>query len=135
MPIESLATVSPSAVAADIEDLCARTGFSRFPVMSTTGALNGYLHIKDVLETDEERRLRRINPKWIRPLATVRADDLLHDALETLQTRGAHMARVVRPDGTLLGVATLEDVLEELVGEIRDGAHHAQHAPGADHSS
>ena len=52
------------------------------------------------------------------------ADDLLHDALETLQRRGAHMARVVDGDGATLGVATLEDVLEELVGEIRDAAHH-----------
>ncbi len=40
-----------------------------------------------------------------------------------LQVRGAHMALVVDPDGAVLGVATLEDVIEELVGEIRDAAH------------
>nr|WP_278259651.1 hypothetical protein [Nocardioides convexus] len=40
-----------------------------------------------------------------------------------LQRRGAHMARVVQGDGTTLGVAALEDVIEELVGEIRDAAH------------
>jgi CBS domain containing-hemolysin-like protein len=34
------------------------------------------------------------------------------------------MARVVRRDGEVLGLVTLEDVLEELVGEIRDGSHH-----------
>ena len=50
-------------------------------------------------------------------------DGALRDALETLQRRGAHMARVVDADGTTLGVATLEDVIEELVGEIRDAAH------------
>ena len=33
------------------------------------------------------------------------------------------MARVVGPDGEVLGLATLEDVIEELVGEIRDAAH------------
>ena len=43
--------------------------------------------------------------------------------LEGLQRRGAHMARVVDADGDTLGVATLEDVIEELVGEIRDAAH------------
>jgi CBS domain containing-hemolysin-like protein len=53
----------------------------------------------------------------------VRADDLLHDTLEKLQRRGAHMARVVDETGRTLGVATLEDVIEELVGEIRDSAH------------
>ena len=87
------------------------------------GELLGYLHIKDVLETDEARRQRVIDDKWIRPFATVASDDLLHDALETLQRRGAHMARVVDGDGTTLGVVTLEDVIEELVGEIRDAAH------------
>ena len=51
-------------------------------------------------------------------------DDLLHDALESLQRRGAHMARVVDRDGSVLGLVTLEDVIEELVGEIRDAAHH-----------
>ena len=49
--------------------------------------------------------------------------DLLHEVLETLRRRGAHMARVVDADGRLVGLATLEDVIEELVGEIRDAAH------------
>jgi CBS domain containing-hemolysin-like protein len=53
----------------------------------------------------------------------MRATDALHEALETLQRKGAHMARVVDQDGVTLGLATLEDVLEELVGEIRDAAH------------
>jgi CBS domain containing-hemolysin-like protein len=43
--------------------------------------------------------------------------------LETLQRKGAHMAVVVDGDGATLGLATLEDVIEELVGEIRDAAH------------
>jgi CBS domain containing-hemolysin-like protein len=83
----------------------------------------GYLHIKDVLEPDPERRLRPIDDKWFRPFASVHPEDALHDALETLQRKGAHMARVVDASGTTIGVATLEDVIEELVGEIRDAAH------------
>ena len=91
--------------------------------MDDDGDLLGYLHIKDVLEPDEARAASRvIDDKWIRPFATVRRRPL-HDALETLQRRGAHMARVVDGDGTTLGLATLEDVIEELVGEIRDAAH------------
>jgi CBS domain containing-hemolysin-like protein len=123
MPPETLTTVRRGSTAADIEVLCASTGYSRFPVEGEDGELLGYLHIKDVLETDEERRTRVVEDKWTRPFATVAADDLLHDALETLQRRGAHMARVVDADGGTLGVATLEDVIEELVGEIRDAAH------------
>jgi CBS domain containing-hemolysin-like protein len=109
---------------ADVEALCASTGFSRFPVAAPDGTLLGYLHIKDALESDDDRRSRVIEDKWVRPFATVHPDDLLHDALESLQVKGAHMARVVERDGTVIGLVTLEDVLEELVGEIRDAAHH-----------
>jgi CBS domain containing-hemolysin-like protein len=120
---ETLQTVRRGSTGADVEALCASTGFSRFPVVGDDGALLGYLHIKDVLETDEARRQRVVEDKWIRPFALVRSDDLLHDTLEKLQRRGAHMARVVDGQGDTVGVATLEDVIEELVGEIRDTAH------------
>ena len=95
MPPATLTTVLRGSTPADVEALCAATGFSRFPVVSAEDDLLGYLHIKDVLEPDEQRRQQPIDDKWIRPFATVAADDLLHDALETLQRRGAHMARVV----------------------------------------
>jgi len=124
MSLGSLATLPRGASAEDVEDLCASTGFSRFPVCDTQGQPVGYLHIKDVLETDPVRRARAIDDKWIRSFASVRDTDVLHDALESLQRRGAHMARVIDDDGHLLGLVTLEDVLEELVGEIRDAAHH-----------
>jgi len=125
MTPDTLTTVRRGSTVADVEALCASTGYSRFPVEGEGGELLGYLHIKDVLETDEERRQRVVEDKWTRPFATVAADDLLHDALETLQRRGAHMARVVDGDGETLGVVTLEDVIEELVGEIRDASQQA----------
>jgi CBS domain containing-hemolysin-like protein len=132
MPPETLQTVRRGSSGADVEALCAATGFSRFPVVDDAepdGRLLGYLHIKDVLETDDKRRNRPVEDKWIRPFAPVRADDLLHETLEKLQRRGAHMARVVDDQGDTLGVATLEDVIEELVGEIRDTAHQETGAP------
>ena len=119
---QTLATVDRGSSGADVEALCATTGFSRFPV-SDGAELIGYLHIKDVLEPDPTRRERPLDEKWIRPFAAVHPEDPLHTALERLQRRGAHMARVVDGAGTTLGVATLEDVIEELVGEIRDAAH------------
>ena len=132
MPVEGLSTVLRGSTAAGVEALCAATGFSRFPVADPDGTLLGYLHIKDVLESDEERRQRPVDDKWVRPFATVGPDDLLHEALESLQVRGAHMARVVRRDGEVLGLVTLEDVLEELVGVIRDGSHHEAGASAAE---
>jgi CBS domain containing-hemolysin-like protein len=123
MPPESLTTVRRGSTVADVETVCAATGYSRFPVTAEDGELIGYLHIKDVLETDSERRGRAVDDKWIRPFALVTVESPLHEALETLQRRGAHMARVVDREGVTLGLATLEDVIEELVGEIRDGSH------------
>jgi len=123
MPPESLTTVRRGSSVADVEAVCAATGYSRFPVAADDGELVGYLHIKDVLETDPALRTRAVDDKWIRPFAPVTSDAPLHDALETLQRRGAHMARVVDLAGVTLGLATLEDVIEELVGEIRDGSH------------
>lgn len=123
MPTETLTTVPRGASGAEVEAVCAATGYSRFPVRAESGDLIGYLHVKDVLEVDERRRLRPVDDKWIRPFASVRRDDPLHSALEALQRRGAHMGRVVGKDGSTLGLVTLEDLLEELVGEIRDAAH------------
>jgi len=123
LPLERLTVVRRGASGAEVEALCGATGYSRFPVAAESGELVGYLHIKDVLEPDEARRRRPVEEKWVRPFATVAPDDLLHDALETLQRRGAHMARVIDGDGATIGLATLEDLIEELVGEIRDAAH------------
>lgn len=120
---ETLTTVQRGTTAADVEELCASTGYSRFPVVGDDGSLLGYLHIKDVLEPDERRRQRPLDDKWIRPFAPIGADDALHDALASLQRRGAHMGLVVDDTGAVQGLVTLEDVIEELVGEIRDAAH------------
>jgi CBS domain containing-hemolysin-like protein len=123
LPLDRLQTVPRSARAADVEKLCAETGFSRFPVVGSDGTLVGYLHIKDVLEPDPHGRARPIEGQWIRPFATVSADATLVEGLTVLQAKGAHMALVVDEHGATLGVATLEDVIEELVGVIRDASH------------
>jgi CBS domain containing-hemolysin-like protein len=123
LPLDQLETVERGARAADVEVICANTGYSRFPVVGDDGELVGYLHIKDVLQADPHGRARIVEEKWVRPFAGVRDTDTLVTALQTLQAQGAHMARVVDEASTVLGVITLEDVIEELVGEIRDAAH------------
>ena len=123
LPLSTLSVVRRDATPADLEALCADTGFSRFPVTDDDDALIGYLHIKDVLSSDPASRDQPIRERWIRSFAKVRDTDLLHDVLATLQRTGAHLARVEDAERTLLGLVTMEDVLEELVGEIRDGAH------------
>jgi CBS domain containing-hemolysin-like protein len=119
LPRDGLVTIPPAATPVDVERACAETGFSRFPVLDATGEIAGYLHIKDILETDDASRLEPIADKWLRPLATVVVGSGLYEALRTMQARGSHMARVADQAGVVLGVIMLEDVLEELVGEIR----------------
>lgn len=123
LPLEGLETVRRGTRASDVEAVCAHTGYSRFPVVDDAGELVGYLHIKDVLQSDPHGRARVVEDKWIRPFAAVRGDDTLVQALQTIQAKGAHMAQVVDAAARVIGVATLEDVIEELVGEIRDAAH------------
>ena len=123
MPLSGLHTIGKGARASEVEEACAETGYSRFPVVDATGAPIGYLHIKDTLQVDPAGRARMVENKWIRPFATLRHSDTLVDALKTMQARGAHMARVVADDGEVIGLVALEDLIEELVGEIRDAAH------------
>ena len=127
LPTSTLAVVNRGGTLGDVERQCITTGFSRFPVTADPASpdLVGYIHVKDVLDTDPARRDETVLDKWVRPLATVRPGTLLHDALVAMQTKDAHLARVVEADGSVVGVAAMEDVIEELVGEIRDAAHRA----------
>ncbi len=122
---DSLVTVSRGCPVTKVEDACAETGFSRFPVDGEGGELMGYIHVKDVLDTDPQPD-DRLEDEWLRSFATVHPDQRLHEALSVLRRRGAHMGQVVDDEGQMLGVVTLEDVLEELVGEIRDALNPAR---------
>jgi len=115
---DALVTVDPGATPADVEHLVARTGFSRFPVVDD-GELVGYLHLKDVLYAEDDDRDLPV-PRWrVRALAVVSPDDEVEETLAAMQRTGAHLARV-DVDGRAVGVVFLEDILEELVGEVRD---------------
>jgi CBS domain containing-hemolysin-like protein len=119
--LPDLVTVTPDSTPAELEQRCATTGFSRFPVRDADGDLAGYIHVKDMLALPADQRDRPVPRRLIRPLATVTADRPLRDVLAAMQRQGAHLTRVIEPtDRHLTGVAALEDVLEELVGEVRD---------------
>lgn len=120
LPTSSLTTVGLGTTPADIERLVARQGFSRYPVTDAAGEIAGYLHLKDILYADDDRHEQPIPPKRVRRLATVREDDEIEDVLATMQLTGAHLARVIDADARVTGVVFLEDVLEELVGEVTD---------------
>jgi CBS domain containing-hemolysin-like protein len=119
VPLERLVTVPVGSTPAEVERLVTRTGFSRFPVARGEDLI-GYLHLKDLLYADDERHEQPVPDKRIRNLVSVSTGDEVEEALATMQRAGTHLARVIDQDGRTQGVLFLEDVLEELVGEVRD---------------
>ena len=120
VPVADLVTVPSDATPDDIERLVAKHGFSRYPTIDTAGELTGYLHLKDVLYADDTDRGEPVPRKRLRRLATVLPEDEVEDVLTTMQRTGTHLARVVDGHGAVIGVVFLEDVIEELVGEVTD---------------
>lgn len=108
---------------ADLEQAVAETGFSRFPITGKDGSFLGYVHVKDVLDRfDDSLPGTIIHRSEIRPLTIVDATGTMDEALQTLHQKSAHMAQV-RDRGELLGVITLEDLIEEYVGTFSDWTH------------
>ncbi|MBG0853687.1 HlyC/CorC family transporter [Streptomyces spinoverrucosus] len=108
------------ATAADAANLTHATGLSRFPVYrDSLDQVIGTVHIRDVLALEPEKRL--VTP--VTDLATeplLVPDSLTADRL--LERLRAHrtMAVVIDEYGGTAGVATMEDIVEEVVGEVRD---------------
>jgi CBS domain containing-hemolysin-like protein len=119
VPLERLVTVPAGSTPQEVERVVSRTGFSRLPV-ADGDELVGYLHVKDLLYADDEAYARPVPARRVRALVTVPVHEDVEDALVALQRAGAHVARVVGDDGATAGVVFLEDVLEELVGEVSD---------------
>ncbi|MEJ6012235.1 hemolysin family protein [Corynebacterium sp. H127] len=128
IPIEnarmlSFGTTGPSLGA--LMDAVNATGYSRFPVTAKGGNPVGYVHVKDILDRLDGTQAERdtILPRAsLRPLTTLAANTSLDEAMATMRKRRAHMAQV-RDSGQLIGLITLEDLIEEYVGTVRDGTH------------
>jgi CBS domain containing-hemolysin-like protein len=119
VPRDRLHTLPPDVTPEQMEAAVVESNYSRFPIADPDGTLVGYVHVKDLLETDPERRARPMDRAAIRPLPVVRESDSLQSIIETMRSTGAHLAAVTGADGAVLGVATLEDTVEELVGRIQ----------------
>ncbi|MFF7636739.1 hemolysin family protein [Kitasatospora sp. NPDC008050] len=121
LPFDQLVTVDPTVTVRQLEQLAVATGFSRFPVLDAEQQIVGYLHIKDVLELED--RQAPVPVRLWRPVTVVGERMPLDDALTAMRRAAAHLAAVTAADGRTLGLVTLEDVLEELVGEMHDPDH------------
>jgi CBS domain containing-hemolysin-like protein len=117
---ETLVSLPPSPTPADVERAVTKHGFSRYVVPDADGEPTGYLHLKDVLDLEETGFELPVPGKRVRRLVTVFVDSDLEDALASMRRSGSHLARAVDGEGSTAGVLFLEDIIEELVGEVQD---------------
>ncbi|MBI5336273.1 CBS domain containing-hemolysin-like protein [Mycobacterium sp. BK558] len=108
-----------------LEEALKETGYSRFPVADPSGAYAGYLHIKDVLPLLDGPHDDSVvlESSMVRPLPRVPASLPLPDALTRLRRTNSHLALVTAADGSVTAMVALEDLVEDLVGTVRDGTH------------
>lgn len=127
MPLDEIHAVQVAAqdtgpTVGAVEQALTETGYSRFPVVDMFGTFVGYLHIKDVLPhvNDPDAVLDRA---MVRPLPALTAALPLPDALSRLRRSNSHLALVTSPEGAVTAMVALEDLVEDLVGTVRDGTH------------
>lgn len=125
LPAGDVVTVPAGVTPERLEKLAAETGYSRFPVRDDDGAVRGYLHVKDALEVEleGEDRTAAIPQRLWRSMPVLPAATSLEAALAAMRRTASHLGAVVGEDRRPLGLVTLEDVLEELVGPVSDPSH------------
>ncbi|MFQ6011670.1 MAG: hemolysin family protein, partial [Nitrososphaerales archaeon] len=111
---------SSTKIVTALQDLV-REGYSRIPITSgSKDQIVGVVHLRDVLKAVSEGR-REMKLKAIaRKPVFVSREKLLSELLKEFQGRGEHMAIVVDEYSGVEGLVTLEDILEEVFGEIAD---------------
>ncbi|WP_026532360.1 hemolysin family protein [Arthrobacter sp. H41] len=120
VPLAELVTMRTDSTPEDFERTVGRTGFSRFVLVDESSNLTGYIHLKDIMSLPQAMYSKPITENKVRTLANLNPHDGIEDALTVMQKTGSHLARVLGPDGGTRGVLFLEDVIEQLIGEIRD---------------
>ncbi|PZG23861.1 hypothetical protein C1I95_02230 [Micromonospora craterilacus] len=119
VPLGDLVVLPATVTPAEIQRAVAAHGYSRY-LLTDNGEPSGYLHIKDVMDLTGDRYTSPVPTKRIRRLAVVRRDSELEDALAMIRRSGAHVARVLDENAGTTGVIFLEDIVEELIGEVQD---------------
>ncbi len=121
VPRERIVTVSMRHTIADVERIVNEQGHSRLPVLGRgLDDVLGFLHVKDLLELPPDAQHRPVPLRRLRRMLVVEEDRSLEDVLVRMQRVRLHLALVVDGARRTVGMVTLEDVLEALVGEIRD---------------
>jgi CBS domain containing-hemolysin-like protein len=121
VPRTELVAVPADISSIEMEGVVVASGHTRIPVYE--GDLDnilGFFHSKDLLRIPPERYEAPIPRTSIRPMLVVPESKKLHPLLLEMRRERKHVSLVIEEHGGTAGVITMEDLLEELVGEIRD---------------
>jgi len=121
VPAPQMVTIGIDMPVEEIKKIVAEEKFSRYPVIGKgTNDIRGILYVKDfynaVLKDEEKFNLRRL----IKPPLFIPETMKISNLMREMQKRRFHLAIVVDEYGVVSGLVTMEDLIEEIVGEIRD---------------
>jgi CBS domain containing-hemolysin-like protein len=123
VPWDDVVRVPSGATAAEVRDVAVASGHSRIIVHGDgdgAEAALGFVHAKDLLRLAADAEDRSVPPDLVRRMLVVPADRTLQYLLLVMRRERIHVALVQEAGSKVVGVVTLEDVLEALVGDIRD---------------
>ena len=124
VPLDKLVAMNLSSTPGHLQAAVAEHGFSRYPVTSPGSPdqsdILGYWHFKDGLTNDPQVMAMPLSSKKLRAMISIPETTELEDALAQMRKSGAHIVRSFSSSGKVVGCLFLEDIIEELVGEIED---------------
>ncbi|MEZ5359916.1 MAG: hemolysin family protein [Candidatus Zixiibacteriota bacterium] len=121
MPRIRITGIPSKSTLEKIQSIVAEHGFSRYPVFEESlDDIKGILYVKDLLLLDEDHRKSFNLLEHIREPLVVGEHKKIDDLLSEFRKTKTHMAIVIDEFGGTAGLVTLEDILEEIVGDIED---------------
>lgn len=120
LPTNSMVVINYKNTPAEVENLSSETGYSRFPIVDDNGIPTHYIHLKDIIDIAKDKHNEPIPAHVKRPLVAISNRSTMRTALAIMQKSESHLACVTNKKRQVEGIITLEDLLEEFVGEIRD---------------
>lgn len=118
-PRPEVVAIRSTATVAELRDVLVRTKFSRIPAFEDTlDDITGIAYARDLLQVPESEASKRTVRELARPAFFVPETKRGSDLLKEMQRRNQQMAIVVDEHGSVSGLVTVEDLVEEIIGEI-----------------
>lgn len=120
-PRTEMATIEVTSNLTELKKLMTETKYSRIPVFRNQAEnIEGFVYLKDLLDIWDSPAVTDTIEKLVRPIQFVPETKRVAELLKELQRKASHMAVVVDEFGGVAGLVTIEDILEEIAGEIHD---------------